>query len=190
MIEHINTWAQRIIIVVIISAIIEMILPKGNTKKYIKTIIGTYIVFIIIYPIIEGITGNEISLNEIIESTYESKELEEISPTIDTNLYIENEYKETLKKEITEAVLNKNYTVNNVDIEIETKNESKYGEILEITLNITKNNENTNKKIEEININIGEYEKENKDKLTENEKNELIEYLSEIYYTKNIIIQD
>lgn len=190
MIEHINTWAQRIIIVVIISAIIEMILPNGNTKKYIKTIIGTYIVFIIIYPIVTGITGNEISLNEIIENTYEGKELEEINPVIDTNLYIENEYKETLKKEITEAVLNKNYTVHNIELEIETKNEEKYGEIISISLNLSKKNKNTTHEIKEININIGEHEVENKDKLTEEEKNELIKYLSEIYYTENIIIQD
>ena len=38
MIEIINSWAQKIIIVVIICTIIEMILPEGKIKKYKKKI--------------------------------------------------------------------------------------------------------------------------------------------------------
>ena len=36
MIEWITNWAQGIIIAVIIATIIEMILPNGSCKKYIK----------------------------------------------------------------------------------------------------------------------------------------------------------
>ena len=35
MIDWISTWAQSIIIAVIIATIIEMILPSGSSKKYI-----------------------------------------------------------------------------------------------------------------------------------------------------------
>ena len=49
MVNWISSWAQGIVIAVIISTIIEMILPNGNIKKYVKTVIGVYIVFAINY---------------------------------------------------------------------------------------------------------------------------------------------
>lgn len=39
MINFISNWAEQVIVAVIIGTILEMILPKGNTQKYIKTII-------------------------------------------------------------------------------------------------------------------------------------------------------
>ena len=43
--EWISDWVQGIIVAVIIVTIIEMILPNGNSKKYIKVVIGIYIIF-------------------------------------------------------------------------------------------------------------------------------------------------
>ena len=36
MVKFINSWAQGIILGVIIATIIEMILPEGNNKKFVK----------------------------------------------------------------------------------------------------------------------------------------------------------
>ena len=42
----INNWVQGIVVAVIISTIIEMLLPKGSMKKYIKVIIRyVYLIF-------------------------------------------------------------------------------------------------------------------------------------------------
>ena len=38
MINAMSTWAKSIILAVIVSTIIQMILPEGKNKKYIKTI--------------------------------------------------------------------------------------------------------------------------------------------------------
>ena len=46
MINWIGSWVQGIVIAVVISTIIEMILPDGNIKKYVRTVIGVYIVFV------------------------------------------------------------------------------------------------------------------------------------------------
>lgn len=35
----ISSWAEQIVVAVIIATIIEMILPNGNNKKYIKAVI-------------------------------------------------------------------------------------------------------------------------------------------------------
>ena len=56
MISSISSCAEQIIIAVIIATILEMILPKGNSKKYIKTVIGIYILYTIISPIITYIS--------------------------------------------------------------------------------------------------------------------------------------
>lgn len=37
--NFLNTWLQGIIVAVIIATIIEMILPSGNSKKYIKMVL-------------------------------------------------------------------------------------------------------------------------------------------------------
>ena len=43
MISAISKWSQSIIIAIVIGSIITMILPEGKNKKYIKMIIGVYI---------------------------------------------------------------------------------------------------------------------------------------------------
>lgn len=55
-ISFISSWAEQIIVAVIIATIIEMILPNGNNKKYIKVVIGIYVLFTILSPILEKIT--------------------------------------------------------------------------------------------------------------------------------------
>ena len=43
--NFLNTWLQGIIVCVIIVTIIELILPSGSTKKYIKVVLGMFILF-------------------------------------------------------------------------------------------------------------------------------------------------
>ena len=45
MIDFFRVWCEGIIIAVVISIIIEAILPEGNIKKYVKVIISIYIVY-------------------------------------------------------------------------------------------------------------------------------------------------
>lgn len=60
MISNISSWAEQIIIAVIIATILEMVLPNGNSKKYIKTVIGVYILYTIISPVITLTTRRRI----------------------------------------------------------------------------------------------------------------------------------
>ena len=94
LIKFINSWAQGIILAVIIATIIEIIIPEGNNKKYVKTVIGLYILFTIIYPLITKISNNKLNFDSIIAKTskevsmYDSK----VANSIETNTYIENTY--------------------------------------------------------------------------------------------------
>ena len=69
MIKFINSWTQGIMLAVIIATIIEIILPEGNNKKYVKTVIGIYILFSIVYPLITKISNKNVDINSIINST-------------------------------------------------------------------------------------------------------------------------
>lgn len=52
MIEFLRSWCEQIMICVFISIIIEMLVPTGNIKKYVKACTGVYIIFVILNPIL------------------------------------------------------------------------------------------------------------------------------------------
>lgn len=66
MIIKIKQWCEGIIIAVVISIIIEMIIPDGKNKKYIKVIIGVYIMFASLSPILEFLKY-DFNFNEIMD---------------------------------------------------------------------------------------------------------------------------
>ena len=54
MINFLSNWIEQIAIAVIIVSIFELILPKGNLKKYIKVVLGIYIIFCMISPFVNS----------------------------------------------------------------------------------------------------------------------------------------
>lgn len=190
MIEIINSWAQKIIIVVIICTIIEMILPEGKNKKYIKTVIGIYVVFTIISPIISKTNNNTIDLNKYFKIE-NNKTIETSSPVVvDTNEYIEEVYKEKLKTDIKTKIEAMNYSVKNVDLEIETENEENYGTILKLELCVLQKQQEPQKSNIQIEkIVVGE-EKKEESGISDKEKEKIKQSISSIYYVpeENIIV--
>lgn len=191
LIKFINSWAQGIILAVIIATIIEIIIPEGNNKKYVKTVIGLYILFTIIYPLITKISNNKLNFDSIIAKTskevsmYDSK----VANSIETNTYIENTYKNNLKEKIKGAIEEKGYTILDFNLYIETQNEEAYGQINSIVLKLQKANKEQNtikgvNKIEEINVNIKNNKTENlktEKELTDSEIKTIKEYLNNMY---------
>ena len=53
MINFLSSWAEQIVLAVIIATLFELILPKNKNKKYIQMVIGIYVLFNIISPILE-----------------------------------------------------------------------------------------------------------------------------------------
>lgn len=201
MIEWISNWAEAIIIAVIIGTIIEMILPEGNSKKYIKVVIGIYVLFTIVSPIITKFTGEDIEVSDIldleeyIEETKESSKIQDSVSDTNENSIMEI-YKSRLKDDMTAKINSKGYSVNSIDIEI--SDDENYS-ILKVTLAVNKTEEedkNTSKKdenilevneIEKVEINIQNNETTNdiveteENEITKSEKKELKEYISGVY---------
>ena len=152
----------------------------GNNKKYVKTVIGIYIVFVVIYPIISKVSGDKINIESIINnvdrkvSAYSNND----KLQIDTNKYIEETYKKKIEDDIKNSTKDNGYVIYYLDINIETENEGRYGQIKSIKMGIDKfkNNKEGMKskvnnvyKIEEVKININD---NNYEELKENKKEE------------------
>ena len=123
MISSLKLWASNIIVAVTISIIIEMLLPEGNNKKYVKVITGIYILYVIVSPVFRFISGNE--LKEIQEKFLKKETLQTYSDINVAETYIlslENALKESIEAE--------GYQVNYIQFYI-TEN---YSEIVKIEI--------------------------------------------------------
>ena len=215
--EWMSGWIQGIIIAVIISTIIEMILPEGTSKKYIKVVIGVYILFSIVSPVISKVTGNEFRVSDILDL---EKYMEKSKSNSSMQKQLENQnqnqikdiYLSSIKSDIKQKVENKGYQVQS--IELETENDEQYT-LKQLSLQVSKEavetssdvdtSKNTNQIVEnvqEVNISIGNNTQtlNNSASNTQNKKStissqnrkELKEYLSSVYEisTKNIFINE
>lgn len=53
MIESINIWCENLIVIVCLITLVEMLVPDGINKKYIKVINGIFLMFVVLNPIID-----------------------------------------------------------------------------------------------------------------------------------------
>ena len=191
MIKFINSWAQGIILAVIIATIIEIILPEGKNKKYVKTVIGIYILFTIIYPLINKFTKTNI--NTLLENTTKqmSTYQENNSLKIDTDKYIESTYKKKIEEDIKKRANEKNLNITSLNVYIETEDENRYGMLNSLIMKMEKckvneKRNNTVNQIKEVKISKNAQNNEtieNKDKtVTEKEIDEFKEYINTTYY--------
>lgn len=202
MIEGLSTWAEQIIVAVVIATIIEMILPSGNNKKYIKAVIGVYILFTIISPIIGKVTDidlGDFDYEKYFEQTDTYQTMSE-SLSINNDKTVEEIYISNLKQDMRSKLQEKGYLVENITINIESEDDNNYGKINNIKLTLyqkeetnssneknTLENNITINKIEEVNISNTVQNKVDTNKIKEisdDEKNELKEYLSDVYDVK------
>lgn len=193
--EFISVWAQGIIVSVIIATIIEMILPNSSNSKYIKVVIGIFILFTIISPIINKFSSNKISDKINFDSYIDTSTN---NSAITTNVNLNNEdtirkmYEENLKIDIKTKITQKGYTVGNINLDILNNDEYTLSKIdLKIVAKNESINQNNNtnvttivENIENIRVDIGGSSKnkeEEKSVISESEKRKLKEYLSSVY---------
>ena len=180
MIKFLSNWAQNIIVAVIIGSIIEMILPSGSLKKYVKVVIGIYILFSIVSPIINKFS-TKTDFNNIISIEQYEKKLEKseekTSKKLESNYSrtVKDIYIENLSNDIKRRLKQKNYEVEELKIVVDDKEEYKVTR-LSLSAKYSKNS-----KIDTVEIDINKENNNNLKKITEEEKEKIKEYLSETY---------
>lgn len=185
MIVFIKNWAEGIVIAVIIATILEMLLPDNKTKKYISTVIGIYILFTIISPIISKITGQSITLKDYINndtSLSTSNTMNNIA-LLENSSNVEDVYIKTLKSDITNKLKEKGYSTDYIDLKVSTSSKNNYGEILGIYLKLSLLEEkSTINNVEEINISVSESKNKTIDNnISEEDLNNAKEFLVNTY---------
>ena len=190
MLEWFRSWATGIVIAVIIATIIEMILPNSTSKKYIKIIIGIFIVYTIINPVIGSFKGedlnNYIKVENYIQSNSNALKTNEVSDNAQSS--IKKIYAQNLQNDLKTKLKEKGYISNNINISI--SNDDKYNiERIDIKVDEKITNSNQDEKqvktivdnIKAIKIKVKKDDSQNNAIITENDKNEIKEYIKQIY---------
>ena len=129
-----------------------MILPEGNSKKYIKVVIGIYVLFTIVSPIITKISGKEIQVSDIIDLDEYIEEAKTASKA-QNQMEIQNEdnildiYINGIKEDMKAKIEAKGYVVNNISINV--ANDGSYeiqNAILDVEKRASYSTENTKTK--------------------------------------------
>ena len=110
MIEKFNLWAENLVVAIAITTIIEMLLPEGNNKKYIKMVCSIYILFTIVNPIL--------SLNKINIKDFKIQD-ETINAFSYNTETITDVYIKTYENEIKNKLIEEGYNLSNVKLNLD-----------------------------------------------------------------------
>lgn len=197
MIEFLSNWAKDICLAVVVISILEMILPNNKSKKYVKMVMGVYLLFTMISPFVKNSKNLDLenmNIYEDIMTSSEQTENEIDQTSMDKRL--NQIYKEELEKDIEEKLENKGYIINSCKVEVELKENQKNSGISKIVLKVKKKNEENqeenqnieSKMVEEIQkikkVEIGEKEEEKEEgeqNITNTDKKEIRNFLIEEY---------
>ena len=149
MINFISSWAEQIVLAVIIATIIELILPKNKNRKYIQMVIGVYVLFNIISPIIKN--KEAISVENYNIEKYETNSTYEIDQS-SMDERIEKIYLEELQKNTTSKFENDGFTVERciVDAELDTNKKNAGIHLITVKIQGPADEGEINTKVEEL----------------------------------------
>lgn len=147
--EILKEWVSNIFIAVLLISFIEVILPSGNMRKYIKFILSIILLAIMLQPLLEYkqikySTFEDMYFIDDIEDTIENQELATIQ-----NIQISSVYKLKLKNEISTIILDILHDSEIKDIKIkiyENVNRKNFGEIHSIYVDMTNINHDSSHK--------------------------------------------
>lgn len=138
MIEFLSSWTKGLGVTIVIVSILEMLLPNNKTKKYIRMVLGVFVIFNIISPLIQN--KEKLNLSNLEIENYTTVQTTSSVDQTSMDERINKLYEEELEKDIRKKVEEKGYKVKNVKIST-TRNDNEEWEIKQIQLNIEKSQE-------------------------------------------------
>ena len=146
MIEFLNSWAKGLGVTIVVVSILEMLLPNNKTKKYIRMVLGIFVIFNIISPFIQN--------QEVFNvENFDFEDYETIETTTSVNQTsmdsrIQELYEEELEKDIEEKLKEQGYEVTTIKVAVDISKEDEE-QISKIKLNAKKiEEEQVDEKIE------------------------------------------
>lgn len=145
MIEILSSWAKGLGITIVIVSIFEMLLPNNRTKKYIRMVLGVYVIFNIVSPLIKN--KDVFNFNNIDLEEYTSVETSSVNQT-SMNERIKKLYSEELEKDITKKIKEKGYEVKKCKVSVQIADDEEETKINKIKLIVSKTQEKVKNDIE------------------------------------------
>ena len=136
MIEFMSSWVKGLGLAIVIISILEMLLPNNKTKKYIRMVMGIYILFTMISPFISKqnvFNSNDINLEEYA-TTETSISLNQSS----MDERIEQLYIQELEKDITKKLKEKGYKTTSCKVKAKISDQEEETKITKIKVSIQK----------------------------------------------------
>lgn len=184
MVNFLSSWVKNLSLAIIVVSILEMLLPNNKTKKYVKMVMGLYILFSIISPFIKN--SDKLNFENIDVSSYINEELATINVEVNQESMdkrLKEIYIEELENDITKKLKEKGYTIEYCKVDANISQENNDSGIKKITLKLDKKeetktdenskaNENTTEtienkivseiqKIQKVEVKVGNNTKEN-----------------------------
>lgn len=140
MIEFMSSWVKGLGLAIVIVSILEMLLPNNKTKKYIRMIMGIYVLFTIVSPFI---SNQDIFKEENFK--LENYGTKEVSTTLDQSSMderIQELYVQELEKDITKKLKEKGYEATDCKVKVQISDKEEETKITKIKIKVQKIVEN------------------------------------------------
>ena len=192
MIDFLSSWAKTLSLSVIIVSILEMLLPNNKTKKYIRMVMGIYILFNIVSPFMKSVQASSVE-NFSFENYTNNITVQTKNNQSSMDKRLEQLYIEQLEKDIKTKITIKGYDVIKCVVNAVITGDEKNAGIKKVVLKIKKNEANLvedkkeveEKLIDEVQkikkVNISNQNKNNSNEITDADINNLKKFLKEEY---------
>ena len=190
--EFFRNWIINIVVTMIFVTFVEILMPSGSMRKYVKFVVGLLVMMVILSPLINIATGNFDMAGKILEVS-EAINLKGLQLQIDSIKKGQREgivelYKSKLENQIERQVLDM-YHAKKVKAEVrinENYGTEEFGKVLGIRLEVIGDNrKETEGVIPKVEIKVNTQEEHDIARANSNQYGELkqgiCEYLSKVY---------
>lgn len=210
MINFLSSWVKNLCLALIVVSILEMLLPNNKTKKYVKMVMGLYILFSIIEPFIEN--SNELKFN--VEDLYNQYSVETSAESENVNQKsmdsrLDELYKQKLENNIVQKLDEEGYVVEDCDVKAHISSNDTGIELITIKIKEKKDNSNENdenqsnetmnieekivneiQKIQKVEINVSKNQDNSSDESTQSEQQNQNITKNDIKIVKQFLIKE
>ena len=210
MINFLSSWVKNLCLALIVVSILEMLLPNNKTKKYVKMVMGLYILFSIIEPFIEN--SNELKFN--VEDLYNQYSVETLAESENVNQKsmdsrLDELYKQKLENDIVQKLDEEGYLVEDCDVKAHISSNDTGIELITIKIKEKKDNSNENdenqsnetmnieekivneiQKIQKVEINVSKNQDNSSDESTQSEQQNQNITKNDIKIVKQFLIKE
>lgn len=145
MVSFLSSWVKNLCLALIVVSILEMLLPNNKTKKYVKMVMGLYILFSIIAPFVENSSELKFDIEDLYEKySTETSTISESTDQTSMDNRLNELYKEKLEKDIAQKLDEEGYIVEECNVKAHISNDDNGIELITLKIKEKKNTNDAN----------------------------------------------